>query len=243
MSNNSEENATPVVDIKYAIEPFLEKMGALTQDFNNAHREVLNANEAVTKFEKAAEAAEEEARDTSVQIRDFYRKGGNTKEAVKLKAKQRSEFENAEIMRALKADADVALSRTKLNVHKIAEELRDCRNCALNAIQEYLEKHLAEILPKEVWSYIDIVTFRAEDGSIVEYSHRPDIHTPRDFAQRAFSRLIYLADTKRDRSESVLGFLPALPDGFSAYGRLTPIQTSMLNKEVIQLEAKIGELQ
>lgn len=230
------------LDISEVIVPFAEDLAVFQRRFEDAYEEANNARATIDKFVKAAEAADVEGKAISTEIREIYRNGGSTKDAVKLKAKQREAFENAEIMRSLEHDGKIALARAELKAHEAASSIKATRDTSLVALEAHLAERLAAVIPIDVWIYVHLVSYRAGRGLNPTYNARHDIDDPYDFALREFGRVMHLARSPLEGKSSITDLLPPLPSGFSGYGK-SLLQTQQLRKEIEKLESLGEEVQ
>ena len=236
MTDATTEQPAMQIDICELIAKFSETLTDFQRNFESAYEEVKNAQATIEKFGKAAEAAEAEGKAFSSQIRDIYRNGGSEKDAVKFKVQQRQAFENAEIMRSLRHDGSKTLARAELNAHQAASSIKATHDSFLSALEKHLEERLAEVVPQDIWFYLDVVSCRAKRGLNITYNSRTDIHTSEDFAVREFGRIMNFANAARGKPFSVMDLLPPLPSGISGYGK-SPIQMQKLRDEIDKIES------
>lgn len=129
-TETAEGTPTPSVpgqNLEAFIQPFRQALDGHADAFEQARTDIKHAEATIHRFTQAAASANAEALAFRDEIVELYRQGGTTKDAVKLKAKQRDALENAEIMASLVTDGQIA--RAKPNWPRAGPPPTMC-NCA-----------------------------------------------------------------------------------------------------------------
>lgn len=222
-------------DLEALIRPFRQTLDSDAQAFDQARTDIEHAESTIERFTKAAATANAEALTFRDEIVELYRQGGTTKDAVKLKAKQRDALENAEIMASLITDGQIARTRAQLAASRAAADYVRHHHAAAIALEDHLTQTVIGTLPHNVWLLLDLIAGNARRGLSALYNARDDLFDPDSFARDRFAVLLAGGRPGNPPGLPVHTRIHVAPDGIARHLK-TPLQYAALERELAALQ-------
>lgn len=224
-------------DLEAFIRPHRQTLDGDAQAFEQARTDIEQSEATIHRFTQAVASANADALTLRDEIVELYRKGGTTKDAVKLKAKQRDALENAEIMASLVADGQIARAKAQLAASQAATDyVRHC-NSASMALEEHLAQTVIDKLPDDLWLLIDLIANNAHRGLSALYNARDDLFDPDGFALDRFGLLLAAARPDKSPRLPAHTLIRVAPEGIAGHIQ-TPMERRGLERELAALQAK-----